>query len=115
MLYPEPTNSTYQWNIFFKTNLTYAFFLILILLHRRRDIWFGFAVITLPLLVFYLITGINAFQRFLMPFFFVASATAFSRYAPIVGKLIGNNTYLLLLILGNFLGLDYAYQQWGLF
>lgn len=94
--------------------LVYAVFLLLVWAHPRKDVWSGAVLVPAPLLLFYLITGLEAFHRLLMPFFFIGTAVAFQRYAPVLGRVMGNTGYLFILISGNFLGLVYAFRQWGL-
>jgi len=95
--------------------LIFALFMLLVLAHPRKDVWSGVVLIPAPLLFFYLVTGLEAFHRLLMPFFFIGTAVAFQRYSPVLGRVMGNTGYLFILICGNFLGLAYAFRQWGLF
>ena len=94
--------------------LAYAVFMILIWAHPKKDVWSGVVLVPAPLLFFYLATGLEAFHRLLMPFFFIGTAVTFQRYSRAFGRVVGNTGYLFFLICGNFLGLVYAFRQWGL-
>lgn len=94
--------------------LVYALFILLVVSKPRKDFWTGVVLVPAPLLVFYFVTGLEAFHRLLMPFFFVSAAVVFQRYAPTLGSNLGKQTYFFILLSGNFAGLSYACKQWGI-
>lgn len=94
--------------------ILYSLFIFLIIFHPKRDIWYGIAIAPIPLVIFYFITGLEAFHRLLMPFFFIGAAVFFDRYSKLLIMFFGNSTYLFILISLNFVGVAYAYKQWGI-